>query len=123
MCTEQLRRAAEDCHAALYDARVVQDGETYCIVQFPPKASEGIPRDQGAFQPLGVLTARGIPDLASALAMARAQSLLRTLEKARSELVQKSSRREYFEYKYRDEVLCEIDHELGKTADEQGEDK
>lgn len=112
--TEQLRQMASALDAAEYDMRVIQDGDTYCLVHFAVEGNEGAGLAKERRQPVGTIVARDISDRKTAVALARSQSLLRTLHHARSELTSEASRNEHFGYRFREEVLWEIDQQLAQ---------
>lgn len=112
MRLEQLRRMTSALDAAEYDMRVVEDGETYSIVQFPFVGNEGTELAHQCRQPVGVVVARGIPDRVTALSLVRSQSLIRTLNRVRGELVREQPRTEHFGSNYRGELILEVDLEL-----------
>lgn len=118
--TEQLRQMASALDAAEYDMRIVKDGDTYCLVQFALSGNEGSKLADERRQPVGIIAARDIPDRKTALALARSQDLLRTLERARSELTSEASRNEHFGYRFREELLCEIDQQLAQPETAKG---
>ncbi|UWR10905.1 hypothetical protein [Sulfitobacter mediterraneus] len=120
--TEQLRQMASALDAAEYDLRVIQDGDTYCLVQFALAGNEGAKLAEERRQPVGSVVARNIQDRETALALARSQSLLRTLQRARTELTSEGSRNEHFGYKFREEVLHEIDQQLSHLEAVKGEE-
>lgn len=113
---EQLRQMKIALDAAEYDMRVVRDGETYSIVEFPFSGNDGAELGREHRQPVGSIIARGIPDRATALSLVRSQSLLRTLERVRRELVNARPRTEHFGSDYRREVLAELEDQLNLTA-------
>lgn len=120
---EQLRLMASALDAAEYDMRVVKDGETYSIVQFPFAGNEGMELARQYRQPVGVIVARGIPDRVTALSLARSQSLVRTLNRVRSELVMDQPRIEHFGNDYRREALMEVDGQLNWMAETDGNEE
>jgi DNA-binding transcriptional regulator YdaS (Cro superfamily) len=117
---EQLRQMASALDAAEYDMRVVRDGETYTIVQFPFSGNEGMELARQHRQPVGSIVARGIPDRTTALSLVRSQSLVRTLERVRGELVNAQPRTEHFGGDYRREVLMEVEGQLNWMAETDG---
>jgi DNA-binding transcriptional regulator YiaG len=117
LCIEQLRQMASALDAAEYDMRVVKDDETYSLVQFAFSGNDGTVLARENRQPVGAIVARDIPDRDTALALARSQSLLRTLKRVRTELVSQSARPEHFGYRFHEEVIAELDHQLGGVAE------
>jgi len=128
---EQIRQFSDELDAAQFDPRVVLDGDRYSIIGFDLEGNSGKETGHTSRQPVGKIIARGIPDMHTALSLARSNSLLQTLKKAFEELGANAERREHFEYKYRDEVMAEIKWQLqiddsaplldDNTSDEGGE--
>ena len=117
---EQLRQMASALDAAEYDMRVVEDGETYSIVQFPLLGNEGTELARQRRQPVGVFVARGIPDRVTALSLVRSQSLIRTLNRARGELVREQPQTERFGGDYGREVIREVNGQLNWMIETDG---
>lgn len=123
VCREQLRRMTIALDAAEYDMRVVEDGETYSIVQFPFAGNEGRELEREVRQPVGTIIARGIPAREIALSLTRSEPLLRMLRELRTEFEGEQRRSEYFGSNFRAEAFGMLDYQLGRLSEMDGSEE